>query len=272
MKHECRTFESNLLTLKLKSYLKEFVADKLGYYIYNIDALPVGTNLRYDLLYKIQLNPKVIFDVGANIGQTVEFYRQIYPEAHIYSFEPVPSTFAELHRNVSHYKKVTCFNIAFGEKEEDLEIQIVANENSVTNSINPLFQKNLNCSDVKHDSAQIKVKRLDDFVRDNKINHIDLLKIDTENFEIPVLKGANETLESRKVSAIICEAGFLKSNSRNSYFAEVNEILESKGFALFGIYEMGHLGFKNGVHYGNLLYISKEYRETRYRNWQFGYR
>ncbi len=251
--------------------MKEFVADKLGYFIHDIKALPVGTDLRYDLLHKIRLNPKVIFDVGANIGQTVEFYRDMYPSASIYSFEPIPSTFADLSTNVSGLQGVTCFNIAFGEREEDLEIKILANENSVMNSINPKFQQDLTQSEVKYDIAHIKVKRLDKFVTDKNITHIDLLKVDTENFEIPVLKGGLETIESGKVSAIICEAGFTKSNTRNSYFVEVNEILESKGFALFGIYEMGHLGFKERRHYGNLLYISSEYRDTRYRNWQFGY-
>ena len=107
-----------------------------------------------------------------------------------------------------------------------------------------------------------------DFAKQEGIEHIDLLKIDTEGFEMPVLRGAVELLDAQAVSAVICETGFMRANTRNTYFGDINDFLEAKGFALFGIYEMGHLGFKVGRHCGNLLYVSKKYRDTQYRNWQ----
>jgi FkbM family methyltransferase len=39
---------------------------------------------------------RVIFDLGANVGQTAKQYRSHFPRAHIYSFEPFHDSFAAL--------------------------------------------------------------------------------------------------------------------------------------------------------------------------------
>lgn len=230
--------------------------------------MPVGTDFGQDLKHKIGLNPDVIFDIGANVGQTVDFYQDLYPKANIYSFEPVPSTFKHLKDHCADMSNVSCFDIAFGEKEERQTIKVMADANSVLNSLNTDVQADLCSSDEDYDSVEIKVKRLDDFAKQEGVKHIDLLKVDTEGFEMPVLRGASELLDSQAISTVICEAGFMRTNTRNTYFGDINDFLEAKGYALFEVCEMGHLGFKVGRHYGNLLYVSKKYRESQYRNWQ----
>ncbi len=254
--------------MSLKTNIRKFILNKLGYYVHEVKTMPVGTDFGQDLKHKIGLKPKVIFDVGANVGQTVDFYQNLFPSAHIYSFEPIPKTFGHLQKHCAKMPNVSCFNIAFGEKNEQQTIQVLADANSVLNSLNSEVQADLRSSDQSYESAKITVERLDDFVKKERVSHIDLLKIDTEGFELPVLRGAEELLEKQAVSTIICEAGFMRTNTRNTYFGDINDFLESKGYALFEICEMGHMGFKVGRHYGNLLYVSKNYRETQYRNWQ----
>lgn len=255
----------------LASEIRKTLLNKFGYYLHQAKTMPVGTDYAVDLVDKIGLNPSTIFDIGANIGQTVDFYRDIYPKARILSFEPIPKTFEKLKNHCQGKSNVECHNLAFGENRETMSIQVVKDETSVLNSLNDSFQNNLKSDTESYETVDIKVETLDDFVFEKNIGQIDLLKIDTEGYEIPVLKGATKLLESGKVSAIICEAGFMRSNTRNTYFGDINDILESHGYALFGIYEMGHIGFKKGKHYGNLLYLSKSYRENEYKNWQLGY-
>ena len=264
------TFGKNL-PVGLATKIRKVLLDKFGYYLHEAKTMSVGTDYAVDLVQKVGLNPTIIFDIGANIGQTVDFYHDIYPNASIYSFEPIPKTYAELKKNCSGKQNAKTFNIAFGEKKESMSIQVVKDETSVVNSLSNKFQDNLKSDSESYETVNIEVERLDDFVKENGIEKIDLLKIDTEGYEVQVLKGATELLESGKVSAIICEAGFMRSNPRNTYFGDINDILEKHGYALFGIYEMGHIGFKKGKHYGNLLYLSKDYRENKYKNWQIGY-
>ena len=267
---ELITFGKNL-PVGLASKFRKLLLDKFGYYLHEAKTMSVGTDYAVDLVDKVGLKPNTIFDIGANIGQTVEFYRDIYPNASIYSFEPIPKTFGELEQKCAGMKNVNAFNIAFGEKKESMQIQVVKDETSVVNSLSDKFQDNLKSDSESYETVNIQVERLDDFVKQNEIEKIDLLKIDTEGYEVQVLNGAADLLASGKVSAIICEAGFMRSNPHNTYFGDINDILEKHGYALFGIYEMGHIGFKKGKHYGNLLYLSKDYRENEYKNWQIGY-
>ena len=255
----------------LSTTFRRWLLKGFGYYLHQAKTMPVGTDYEVDLIEKIGLKPNVIFDIGANVGQTADFYRNIFPDSSIYCFEPIPETFKKLNTHCANIDNVKCFNIAFGEKRETLNIHAYEGESSVLNSLTDEFQSEFDSESVARKSVRIEVDTLDHFVHEHNIAEIDLLKIDTEGFEVFVLKGGAELIASGKIHAIICEAGFMRSNKRNTYFGDINDLLEQHGYALFGIYEMGHLGFKNGKHYGNLLYISKDYRENTYKNWQVGY-
>ena len=101
----------------------------------------------------------------------------------------------------------------------------------------------------------IKIETLEYFCSKNKIQKIDLLKIDTEGFEINVLKGAENMLRNGNVSFIYCETGFQKSNLRNTYFPELCEYLAEKGYYFFGLYQMDYHDWKRGNHLGNALFV-----------------
>lgn len=63
-----------------------------------------------------KFEPKIIWDVGANIGVTAVIFANIYPEAKIYCFEPEPLNFDLLEMNTKHYKNVKCFDSGLGDK------------------------------------------------------------------------------------------------------------------------------------------------------------
>src|SRR5687768_17470636 len=55
----------------------------------------------------------VVFDVGANVGQSALRFTAGFPEARIYCFEPVKETFSRLRENVSRYERISCYQIGF---------------------------------------------------------------------------------------------------------------------------------------------------------------
>ena len=59
----------------------------------------------------------IIFDVGANAGQSVERFRNYLPEANILSFEPYPLVFKTLKYKELKDKNLKCFNIGLGSKK-----------------------------------------------------------------------------------------------------------------------------------------------------------
>src|SRR5438105_1545207 len=60
------------------------------------------------------LEPKVILDMGSNIGASVLYLHERFPSARIYAFEPHPETFRVLQANVGPIPSVEVFNCALG--------------------------------------------------------------------------------------------------------------------------------------------------------------
>ena len=110
----------------------------------------------------------------------------------------------------------------------DTRIVGVSDEWSVLNS---LTVRNW-APDVRTET--IKISTVDAYCKEKGIARIDLLKIDTEGYELPVLRGARNT----DVRAILCEVGFSRDNDRNTFIGDVLEFLTSYRF--HGLYDVTH--------------------------------
>lgn len=226
-----------------------------GYWTYNKKTLPVGADLVTDLKEKISIDLKVIFDVGANIGQTATLFSRHFPKAIIHSFEPVSSTFQKLCLNTKDSKKIICHQLALSNVQEEIQIKLFDDHLSVMNSLKSHLQNGSENSKTEI----VRTQTLDHFLISNAIPAIDLLKIDAEGYEIPVLSGAVESLRNNKIKLIYLEVGFSQKNARHSHFSEILNFLSGYGFSFFGLYEIHHYDFKNENHFGNALFIHKNY-------------
>src|SRR5215210_6906620 len=69
--------------------------------------LPQGFDFYFDLKkYRSDYYPKIVFDVGANTGQTVKKWNKFFPKAEYYCFEPVDATMATLKQNTANSKNI----------------------------------------------------------------------------------------------------------------------------------------------------------------------
>ncbi|HTJ78564.1 MAG TPA: FkbM family methyltransferase [Rariglobus sp.] len=109
-----------------------------GYEVYKRPYLPKGADAFQSLkAHWPDWKPGVIFDVGANAGQTVERLRPLFPNAGIYAFEPVPSTYAALQKNVSKDPRV--HPQLLGLSDQYGEASIYLQPSSDQNSLNPVL-------------------------------------------------------------------------------------------------------------------------------------
>ena len=69
-----------------------------------------------------------IFDVGANIGQSVDAFKKTWPHASIHSFEPSPSIFAQLNKHCNKLDGVTAWNLGIGSRQ--VKLPFLENTNS----------------------------------------------------------------------------------------------------------------------------------------------
>jgi len=200
--------------------------------------LPFGLNVFEDLKFRFKgYNFQTFLDVGANIGQTAKLMRQSFPKARILSFEPFEETFNVLIKNTT-LLNVNCFRIGFGAKKEVLSAFVnIDNKNSDMNSLNIIEQDS---ESEKIKKVEVSIETLDEFCKINEIKSIDYLKIDTEGFELNVIRGADEYLRNQEISFIECEVSMNKNNTFHNDFCEIKTIMESHNYFIFGIYEQTH--------------------------------
>ena len=156
--------------------------------IYKI-LLKTGTKAEYWL--PEELRPKVILDIGANIGISSVYFANQYPDANIFAFEPVPSNYALLEKNAKEYDKIRPFNVALGAEEGDLYIYTSD------------FKHNYGGASFKElgvdRASKIKVKRANTatLLKEIKPGDIDLIKIDTEGSEFDILTSLDSEMLSK---------------------------------------------------------------------------
>ena len=144
-----------------------------------------------------QQNYNVVFDVGANTGQ---FAREIRSglgfKGKIVSFEPLPHAFrqlGELAQSDSNWEIVNC---ALGASKGNAEIHV--SNNSVSSSLLEILPKHTQSAP---ESAIKKTETIRLEVFDNIFNQYCkatdrvFMKIDTQGYELEVLKGANKCIE-----------------------------------------------------------------------------
>jgi FkbM family methyltransferase len=130
-----------------------------------------------------------VFDIGANIGCTAVFFGE--KAAQVHCFEPSPTTFGFLAKNVGNagLENVICVNVGLGKAETESELTFAPNNRSggfVSNQIQ---------ASAGHVVEKIRIVRGDDYVRLHRISRLDFIKIDVEGFEKDVIEGMLESVE-----------------------------------------------------------------------------
>ncbi len=131
-------------------------------------------------------NPKVIFDIGANIGATSVLLANAYPNAVIYAFEPEPENYMLLLENTKAYPNVKAFNIGLGGTTE--KRMLAASEDELNLGGFSFHGKGVDSSKTQ----EVQVVDIKDFIANEDNLKIDLLKIDTEGSEYEILKALSE--------------------------------------------------------------------------------
>ena len=110
--------------------IKSFLSYLTGYWFHKRSTLPIGVDLFHDIQYRFRYkNISVVFDVGANIGQTAHWVRHHISSSRIYCFEPIRSVYEQLVKITGSIKKIKTESLAFGDKKllEDLLIKNMIN-------------------------------------------------------------------------------------------------------------------------------------------------
>jgi FkbM family methyltransferase len=175
---------------------------------------------------KINEDSILIFDIGANIGEyTSLILKELGSKPiQIYAFEPTKSLFLSLKKQYNNSQNVNIYNLGFGDKKEVLSFYM-SESNPCLNSV---YDRDLKSHNLELKPLQkISLERIDDFCKQSSINKIDLLKIDVEGYELKVLQGAEEMINSGSIKYIQLEFGGCHIDSR-TYFRDIFDYLNGR--------------------------------------------
>ncbi|OGF50367.1 MAG: hypothetical protein A2231_02415 [Candidatus Firestonebacteria bacterium RIFOXYA2_FULL_40_8] len=199
--------KNNILTLgnvKLLIDFKSLGIDRASKQIfYNCYEVSTVYNL-----YKYLKKGDIFIDVGANIGYMSAIAASIVgTEGEIHSFEPVPNYYKYVNEftKMNPSYKIKANNKALGEKDGMIEMDYLKPPHWGGSSLVKGLVKNANAA-IPIETIQVPVIRLDDYLLNNNLNKIRIIKIDAEGFEYFILKGLSKYFEKTKDRPIIiCE-------------------------------------------------------------------
>jgi FkbH-like protein/FkbM family methyltransferase len=197
-----------------------------------------------------------VIDIGANIGMFTMFVLSQCKNPRIFSFEPSPYAHAALRANVelygehvktyccgvsqtegearfTFYRRSSVFSGFFAEAEQDRSairavVKNVLEKSGATNAATTeAFADELMRERLESETLMCPLRSVSSVIRENGLERIDLLKIDAEKSELPVLRGI-AAADWDKIRQVVVEVHDTVGNQ----IREVVHMLEAKGFEL----------------------------------------
>jgi FkbM family methyltransferase len=222
----------------LKHRIGEF-AHRLGYTVipnWQMDTFRSAEFLRRFFDY---LNIDCVIDVGANAGQYHKFLvEEVGFEGLVASFEPIPALAAKLQGEASGNPKWLVDGCALGREPGSMTFNVMANT-EFSSFLAPLSDKTaaFGGANTVTQTVSVEVKTLDQVVpklrRERGVKNI-YLKLDTQGFDLEVLKGAAASLET--ISGLQSEMSVRPIYAGMPRYGEVIAYLEERGFVMSGLF------------------------------------
>jgi FkbM family methyltransferase len=229
--------------MSIKNKLKSIIRQS-GYKIVNLNPRNDMWKLLSDLLTLKQVS--VVCDIGANKGQFLtKFKNHIDSKIDGYvCFEPIEQSYKELKsliRSQKKYFKIEAHNIALGHYSGTAEINITPN--LVSSSLmkpSDEFYEYMTTENTELDIVNIPIYRMDDYIEKDKSDILKnksancFLKLDVQGFELNVLDGFGDFIESAKV--ILLECSMVESYKDRPLIGDIVLYMQKRGFYVSGVF------------------------------------
>lgn len=178
-----------------------------------------------------------IFDIGANRGDTVMQYHNLFQSATIYAFEPFPDSYRIMAQKVKGLQNIVLVQKAIADKTG--KSVLFVNNSVDTNSLLPSKTTGISSDKMVANKGQIEVDvyTIDQFCTDNSIDHIDILKLDIQGGELAALKGCTKMLAGKKIDLIYTETYFIQQYVGHPLFHEISGYLNQHDYHIQDLYD-----------------------------------
>lgn len=226
--------------------IKTLIQNSLGLFGVELQRIPKAQKQQQQWLVDMQI--KSVLDIGANTGQFAQSICEIFPDAMIYSFEPLPDCYEALVRHFAGKPQFKAFNVALG--NETGSIKMNRNEFSLSSSLLPLAElhkQNFPFAQ-KEVIQEVNIARLDDFAGSLELREPILIKLDVQGFEGSVIDGGISVF--KQASIILIELSIEELYEGQLLFDDIYQKLKYLGFQYRGNYAQAQSPID-----GRILYV-----------------
>ena len=180
----------------------------------------------------------LFIDVGAHEGETSNLFSKYLNIKKIYCFEPSSINYKNLKKKIVKKENIFLFNFGLGDRDGERDFNQLEESSSSTlvelnkkskyflkkkKILNLFIKKKFNIF-----SQTVNIMKLKNFMHNHSIEYIDILKIDTEGYEMKVIKGAEEKIKN--IDYIYFEHHFDDMLKKDYTLSDIHNYLVKNGF------------------------------------------
>ncbi|MCO6498728.1 MAG: FkbM family methyltransferase [Chitinophagaceae bacterium] len=244
----------NIIVRKFRSFLYH-----VRMYLFRNYAIPEvrNENISKALFKKYLPAAPVIIDCGAHAGKDSVELANMFSKGQVHAFEAAPEIFDQLKKCKSRRNNLFFYHTALADKNGEMNFYISEGQSDGSSSLLPPKMHLIDHPGTTFGKViKVPAVALDDWAEKQGINHVDLLWLDMQGFELRMLQASEKILQT--VSVIHTEVSMKETYEGVGQYEDLKTFLESKGF------EVVMKAVPEGWDMGNVLFVRKTLKNQKH--------
>jgi FkbM family methyltransferase len=212
-----------------------------------------------DLVAMTGRERRVFLDVGGNRGDFTAQLLEDFPGSRVHAVEPDPQLCAGLRERFAS-RDVTLWNAALHDHEGTLELQVHANPGTSSLLERPAnARRYFDSGDRVVAKVPVRAMTLDRLAEEAGIGRVDLMKLDTQGAELPILRGGRRLLAAAAIDVIYTEFFLVPHYEGAATLRELWDELAAHGYGMYDLFKGPH-GRNGQLRFGDAIFVSPRMR------------